>query len=106
MIAVKARLLALFVVIGLGLLLLLLTGCAGDNTAVSHGRTAFLWPVPPAQPMPTTHWWHRFASLPAMSTAVVGAGAVVTRDLPPNVVAVDFYRQGDLFRVVDALNGV
>jgi hypothetical protein len=30
----------------------------------------------PAQPMPATHWWHRFASLPAMSGAVVSAGAV------------------------------
>lgn len=30
----------------------------------------------PAQPMPTTHWWHRFASLPAMSGAVVSAGVL------------------------------
>ncbi len=30
----------------------------------------------PAQPMPATHWWHRFASLPAMSGVVVSAGAV------------------------------
>ena len=28
------------------------------------------------------------------------------RDLFPNVLAVDFYRQGDVFRVVDTLNGV
>ena len=28
------------------------------------------------------------------------------RDHVPNLVAVNFYRQGDLFRVVDTLNGV
>ncbi len=28
------------------------------------------------------------------------------RDHLPNLVAVDFYRRGDLFRVVDTLNGL
>jgi len=62
------------------------------------------------------HWVNDGFGLPSMDSAAVANGAEVleTRalecwrrwDHAPNFVVVDFYEEGDLFAVVDALNGV